>query len=73
VSNKRNLIIIGAGIEQIEAYIQAKKLGLTVIGTDINPNAPAFQYSDYQIIASTRDVKSTVDSIIKFNESINIK
>lgn len=72
MSNKRNLIIIGAGIEQIEAYIQAKKLGLTVIGTDINPNAPAFQYSDYQIIASTRDVKSTVDSVIKFNESINI-
>ena len=72
MSNKKNLLIIGAGIEQIEAYTQAKKLGLTVIGTDANPDAPAFKYCDYRIIASTRNVKETVDAVIKFNKSIII-
>ena len=63
MSERKNLLIIGAGKEQIEAYIQAKKLGLNVIGSDINPNAPGFKYSDHQIIASTRDVKETIDAV----------
>ena len=33
---KKNLIIIGGGIEQVPAYKLAKRRGLTIIGTDIN-------------------------------------
>ncbi len=72
MKDKKNLLIIGAGSEQIEAYIQAKNLGHNVIGTDVNPNAPAFKYSDNQIIVSTRDIKGTVEAVSKFNESVMI-
>ncbi len=72
MSERKNLLIIGAGKEQIEAYIQAKKLGLNVIGSDINPNAPGFKYSDHQIIASTRDVKETMDAVSSFNKKFTI-
>lgn len=61
----RRLLIVGAGLEQIEAYKIAKKMGLYVIGTDINPKAPAFRYADEKIIVSTRDVRGTVSKVKK--------
>lgn len=62
----RRLLIIGAGLEQIEAYKIARKMGLYVIGTDINPKAPAFNFADEKIIASTRDVQETVSKVKKY-------
>ena len=69
---KRSLLIIGAGAEQIYAYKLAKKMGLLVIGSDINPNAPAREYSDHFILASARDVSSTINAVKKFNQEIAI-
>ena len=57
LNRNKTLLIIGAGIEQIPAYQIAKKMKLKIIGTDINPKAPAFKYADKKIIASTRDAK----------------
>jgi len=54
------LLIIGAGMEQIRAYQIAKKMGLLVVGTDMNPEAPAFVYADDRLIASTRNVSETL-------------
>ncbi|TFB09334.1 ATP-grasp domain-containing protein [Candidatus Atribacteria bacterium MT.SAG.1] len=68
----RRLLIIGAGLEQIEAYKIAKKMGLYVIGTDINPKAPAFRYADEKIIASTRDVIDTVAKVKEYTKSNQI-
>ena len=70
LDKKRNksLLIIGAGVEQIPAYELAKKRGLTVIGTDINPDAPAFKIADYKLIASTRDPKKTLSVVKKFSK-----
>jgi len=68
----RKLLIIGAGVEQVEAYKIAKKMGLYVIGTDINPKAPAFRYADEKIIASTRDVIDTVAKVKEYTKSNQI-
>jgi biotin carboxylase len=62
----KTILIIGAGVEQIKAYKTAKDMGLTVVGTDINLEAPAFNYADYRIIASTRNVNETVESVFEF-------
>ena len=43
---KKCLMIVGAGEEQIYAYKLAKKMGLYVVGTDKNPDAPGFNYAD---------------------------
>ncbi len=38
----------------------AKEMGLHVVVSDMNPNAPAFAEADDCIIASTYDVEATV-------------
>lgn len=69
---KKNLLIIGAGIEQIPAYKLAKKRGLTIIGTDINVNAPALKLADHHLIASTRDPKATLLVVRNFSKNYKI-
>jgi biotin carboxylase len=59
----KSLLIIGAGAEQIPAYQSAKARGLTVIGSDMNPDAPAFAYADYRLLASTRDPAATLAAV----------
>ena len=47
---KKTVVIVGAGLEQIRAYKVAKSLGYSTIATDIDKKAPAFEFSDYQLI-----------------------
>ena len=68
----KNLLVIGGGIESVPGILTAKKMGLKVIVSDINPNAPAFDFSDYKIISSTYDVEGTVSNVKTFNKKIKI-
>ncbi len=54
------MLIIGAGPEQLPAYEQALKMGLQVVGSDMNPQAPAFALPVDRIIASTYDPDETL-------------
>lgn len=65
-------MIIGAGAEQVPAYIAAKKRGLVVVGTDLNPNAPGFAYADHRILVSTRDADATEIEAVKFCKTVPI-
>ncbi len=69
---RRTLLIIGAGYEQVRAYEQAKGMGLTVVGTDMNPEAPAFALADHRLICSTRDVDETVAKVSDFAKTHTI-
>ena len=62
----KRLLIIGAGLEQVSAYQLAKQKGLQVVGTDMNPDAPAFKFADDTLIASTRDVDETLAVVKAF-------
>lgn len=62
----RTLMIVGAGAEQVPAYIAAKKRGLMVVGTDLNPDAPGFAYADHRILVSTRDADATEIEAVEF-------
>ncbi len=64
----KTLLIIGAGIEQIPAYQKAKARGLHVVGSDMNPQAPAFEYADDILIASTRNADETVAVVAKYHQ-----
>ena len=68
-----SLLIIGAGIEQIYAYELGRKLGYKVIGTDENPEAPAFRHADYKLIASTRSHIDTLDAVKNSKHCNSIK
>ncbi|MBT4685000.1 MAG: ATP-grasp domain-containing protein [Candidatus Marinimicrobia bacterium] len=72
MKKKKVLLIIGAGIEQVYAYQLAKKMGLIVIGLDINPNAPSLPLADHYISASTRNISESVKCAVSFNEKIKI-
>lgn len=66
---KKTLVIIGAGLEQTQVYLQAKAMGLHVVGTDQNPQAPAFIEADESLICSTRDAEETVAAVKKYAKS----
>lgn len=68
----KTLLIVGAGTEQIPAYQAAKARGLTVIGSDMNPEAPAFAFADHRLIASTRDPVATLTAVQELSTSFDI-
>lgn len=70
--SQKTLIIIGAGHEQIPAYQLAKSFGVRVVGTDMNPEAPAFAYADDHLIASTRDVEQTLNVVLEYAKDNDI-
>lgn len=65
----KTLLIIGAGREQIPVYQTAKKMGFFVIGTDINPEAPAFDYADKKLICSTRNAMETLGVVLDYSKN----
>jgi biotin carboxylase len=62
-------MIIGAGVEQVPAYEAAKRRGLTIVGTDMDPDAPGFTFADYKILVSTRDPSATEKEAVEFHRS----
>ncbi len=66
------LMVIGAGVFQSVAIRQAKELGVTVLATDMDPNAPGFADADYTALISTRDIDATVAYAKEFNKKHRI-
>jgi len=65
----RTLLIISGGIEAVPGIRLAKRMGLNVVVSDINPKAPGFAFADDHILASTYDVEQTVDAALKYDRS----
>jgi len=68
----KTLMLIGAGIEQIPGIELAKKMGLRVVVTDMNPEAPGFEFADDHLLASTYDVERTVDLSLRISKKNRI-
>ena len=68
----KTIWIVGAGIESIPGISLAKKLGMNVIVSDGNPNAPGLKFADKSIIISTYDIDGTVDAAFEYNQNVNI-
>ena len=47
------LLIISGGIEAVAGIQRAKKMGLYVVVSDGNSNAPGFEHADATVIVST--------------------
>ncbi len=65
-------MLIGAGVEQVPGIKLAKEMGLRVVATDMNPEAPGFELADDHIIASTYDVERTVALALRYNKKNRI-
>ena len=67
----KTIWIVGAGVEAIPGIKLAKKLGLNVIVSDGNPNAPGLKFADKSIITSTYDVEGTVNAAHEYHLNVN--
>ena len=67
----KTIWIVGAGVEAIPGIKLAKKLGLNVIVSDGNPNAPGLKFADKSVITSTYDVEGTVNAAHEYHRSVN--
>jgi biotin carboxylase len=67
---KKTLLIISAGIESVAGIEIAKNMGLHVVVSDGNPDAPGFMYADDKIVASTQNIPDTVLKVKNYHEQI---
>jgi len=65
--SQKTLLVLGAGPEQVPVIQQAKRMGLYVVASDINPKAEGFKYANDYFIASTYDADQTVKEALFFN------
>ena len=63
----KTLLIISGGSEAIPGIQKAKEMGLYVVVSDGNKNAPGFAFADDRIIASTYDIELTVKKSKDYN------
>ncbi len=74
MENKKDaILIVSAGIMQISAIKTAKAMGLTVIATDKNPNAPGFEFCDHAVVLDSKDAQGHVAYALENKEALNIK
>jgi biotin carboxylase len=66
----KTLLIISGGIEAIPGIKLAKRMGLHVVVSDANPNAPGFALADDCLIASTYEVDATVAAAEMYDHSV---
>ena len=68
--SKKTILFIGGGKEAIPGVKCAKKIGYTTIISDKSQKAPAKEFADYFIKASTYDRKETIKKALTFNKKI---
>lgn len=56
----KTLLVISGGAEAVPGIKRAKAMGLHVVVSDMNPDAPGFEFADDRLIASTYDLEQTV-------------
>jgi len=64
--NNKTLLFVGGGIEAVPGIRMAKDMGLRVVVSDYNPQAPGLAVADERILASTYDVEATVAAAVDF-------
>ena len=66
----KTLWVVSGGTEALPGIQLAKKMGLHVVVSDMNPNAPGFSLADDVILASTYDVDATVAAAKRYHKEI---
>ncbi|MBV9992708.1 MAG: ATP-grasp domain-containing protein [Alphaproteobacteria bacterium] len=66
----KTLLIVSGGIEAADAARRAKEMGLNVVVSDRDPQAPGFQYADSCLIADVYGPDETAAAAERFNRKI---
>ena len=70
---KEGILIVSAGMMQIPAIRTANSLGLYVIASDRNPDAPGFAYCDERVVIDSKDIDGHVSFALENRARLNIR
>jgi biotin carboxylase len=65
-----NLLVVGGGIEAVPGLERAKQMGLHLLVSDKNPEAPGFAVADDRLLASTYDIEATVAAARHYHSEV---
>jgi biotin carboxylase len=66
----KTLLIVSGGIEAVDAVKRAKEMGLTVVVSDRDPEAPGFAFADSCLIADVYGASETAAAAERYNRKI---
>ena len=66
----KTLLIVCGGIEATHGIARAKEMGLHVVVSDGDPNAPGFALADASLIASTYDPRGTANAAELYHRTV---
>src|SRR5580658_1794048 len=69
-SMHKNLLVVGGGIEAVPGLERAKQMGLHLVVSDTNPEAPGFAVADDRLLASTYDIEATVAAARGYHRAV---
>jgi len=72
MQKEKHALMIGGGIQEVEAVIQLKKDGWYVGVTDRNPNCPCKRYSDYLIVADGKNPEEILREILFYKNNFEL-
>jgi len=72
-TQQESILIVSAGIMQIPAIMTAKRMGLNVIATDRNAEAPGFEFCDHYATIDSKDIEGHVSFAQKIQKSHNLQ
>jgi biotin carboxylase len=67
---KRTLLMVSGGIEAVPGIRLAKEMGLHVVVSDGNPQAPGMAVADDHLVVSTYDVHETVAAACRYHATV---
>ncbi len=66
----KNLLVVGGGIEAVPGLERAKQMGLHLVVSDRDPEAPGFAVADDRLLASTYDIQATVAAARRYHNEV---
>ncbi len=69
----KSVVMIGCGVQEVEAVKIARQAGFHVIVTDRNPDAPGFAYADESVVVDGKDAESIIAYVMMNRERLNIR
>jgi len=70
MTESRAILFVGAGIETLPGIRRAQQLGLHVVASDVNPEAPGLGLAQDRLLASTYDIAATVIAARRFHQEV---
>jgi len=67
---RKALLIVCGGVEATHGIARAKEMGLHVVVSDGDANAPGFALADGRIVASTYDANGTAEAARHYNDTV---